>query len=317
MRNKIYFSLILLASLFATAANGEPLAYSVNADGGAQDNLYLIDLANGSDQARGQLFNGVEIRTDTEGLAFSPDGTLWGMDDASRTLFRINKITGATNYLEEISFLGLPENGANDFGMTFDCGNTLYLTSVTTRTLYRLTWEGINGNIEVVGSAGALNANISAIAAIGNPTQLYGLGNGLLPEGGEDAPNLYRIDTNTGVAEVIGALGDIGDYHEAGLAFDSNGGLWAITDRSMLDQQHSQILSIDTGSGAATVISTTQNEYGYESLAIASPARCNGYVGIDEGEDFSHIPTLNAAGRLFAILVLMLAGMGILRGRAI
>ena len=77
---------------------------------------------------------------------------------------------------------------------------------------------------------------ISAIAAYGNPTRLYGLGNGQLQDGGIDAPNLYSIDLETGAANLVGALGSqAGGYTQGGLAFDEDGGLWAVTDRSIVD----------------------------------------------------------------------------------
>ncbi len=236
MNKLFYYALVLLVSLFAVNANGAPMAYSVNSDSGnesTEDSLYLIDLATGSDQRRGELFTGVETRRDTEGLAFAPDGTLWGIDDQSLTLFPINPVSGAINFQDEIPLNGIQSGGSNDFGMTFSCDNTLYITSVVARTLYRLDSQG---NSEIIGDPGTLGANISAIAAIGNPTRLYGLGNGQFVNGNIDSPNLYSIDATTGVATLIGPLGgSVGSYNQAGLAFDGNGDLWAITDRRIVD----------------------------------------------------------------------------------
>ena len=312
MFKKFCYTLTMVVSLFAASANGAPMAYSVNSDspdGG--DTLYLIDLADGSSTARPlPLFSGTFDPNDVEGLAFDADGTLWGIDDGAirdylyPTMFPIDKSSGAGNYLNFISFSSLPSGGRNDFGMTFTCENTLYVTSVINRTLYELDFEG---NTQVVGSAGALNADISAIAAIGNPSRLYGLGNGDV-----DAPSLYSIDVNTGIATAIGPLGAVGDYDEGGLAFDSEGVLWAITDRSQ-NSQSSQILRIDVDTGAATVVSTTLNEIGFESLAITPPVACTNIV--DGGNEHRGIPTLNQTGRLLTILILMFAGMAVLRRR--
>jgi hypothetical protein len=315
--NKFYFTLLLLVSLFATSANSAPMAYSVNSDSGnsaTEDSLYLIDLASGSDQRRGELNTGIETRRDTEGLAFAPDGTLWGIDDRALTLFPINTATGTINYQDEIPLTGIQSGGSNDFGMTFSCDHSLYITSVITRTLYQL---GLDGSSEIIGAAGALGANISAIAAIGNPTKLYGLGNGQFLNGDTDSPDLYSIDVNTGVATLIGPLGaDAGAYNQGGLAFDSNGDLWAITDRRIINNTiadlPSQMLRIDVNTGTATLVNST-SEVGFESLAIAPPAAC----GTESGavEEYPRIPTLNSVGRLLAIFVLLLAGMGILRKR--
>jgi len=316
MSKKIQYALLLAVSLFAVSANAEPMAYSVNSDSVDGDSLYLIDLATGADQLRGELFTGIELRTDTEGLAFAPDGTLWGIDDNSRTMFPINKASGAISYLEEISFPSFPSGGGNDFGMTFSCDNSIYVSSVAIDTPYKDTLYKLDleGNSQMIGSAGALGVNISAIAAIGNPTRLYGLGNGLLENGEKDSPNLYSIDVNTGIATRIGPLGaEAGDYNEAGLSFDSSGDLWAITDRNLLDGQPSQILSIDKLSGTATWINDT-SEVGFESLAIAPPAECSAKA--DDDPLVERIPSLNLVGRLFAIFILMFAGMAILRKRA-
>ena len=318
MNKKFYYALLMLVSLFAINANGAPMAYSVNSDSGnlsTEDSLYLIDLATGSDQRRGELFTGVEVRRDTEGLAFAPDGALWGIDDQSLTLFPIDTVSGSISFQEEISLTGIPSGGGNDFGMTFSCDSSLYITSVVTQTLYNVD---VNGNSVVIGSLGA---NISAIAATGNPTRLYGLGNGQFENGTTDSPDLYSIDVSTGAATLIGPLGnEAGEYNQGGLAFDSDGALWAITDRRIINNTiadlPSQILRINVDTGTATLVSST-SEVGFESLAIGPPTACNitPVVGDDDGDEFPRIPTLSQSGRLLAIFILMLAGMLFLRRR--
>jgi hypothetical protein len=177
--------------------------------------------------------------------------------------------------------------------------------------LYSIELE--DGSVQNIGDLGA-GVNISAIAAIGNPTRLYGLGNGQFENGSPDSPNLYSIDTITGLATVIGPLG-MGDtvdpYNEAGLAFANDGTLWAITDRSALNNQASQILQIDVDTGAATAVSYT-SETGFESLALGPPAECVTQVAEDE---YEKIPALGPAGLLLAMFVLMSTGMIFLRRR--
>ena len=310
MKKKVLLFLITAVSLFATSANGAPMAYSVNSDGQntkTWDSLYLIDLANsGSEQRRGALFSGAYNHFDTEGLAFSPDGTLWGVDDESAILFPINTTTAAINFLDVIPLPTFSLGGGDDFGMTFACDSTLYVTSVASRTLYRVDKQGKS---TAVGSIGALGANISAIAAIGNPAMLYGLGLGNV-----DSPVLYSIDTQTGVATAIGPLVNAAPYNEGGLAFDADGNLWAITDRSGLGNQPSQVLSINVDTGLATVASTTI-ETGFESLAIAPPTHCEGRVDAGDDDDYPPIPALGPIGLLLMTLALMLVGMIFLRRR--
>jgi hypothetical protein len=315
MNKKIPLAILTAVSLFATNANAAPMAYSVNSDGNPGDSLFLIDLATGADQFRGTLFTGIEARTDTEGLAFSaaPNSQLWGIDDASGTLFPINPVNGSINWEAEIQLpLDFQSGGGNDFGMTFACDNSLYFTSVSSQTLYH---GNPGGSFVSVGSKGSLGVNISAISAIGNPTKLYGLGNGRYANGATDAPNLYSIDTTTGVASIIGPLGAPGEfqYNEAGMGFDSNGELWAITDRSQIDNQKSQILKINVHTGAATLAATTVNQVGYESLAVAPPTECS--APVDPADELPRIPTLSLTGSISAILVLMLAGVPFLRRR--
>lgn len=312
MFKKICYSLTMILTLFAASANGAPMAYSVNSDGADGDTLYHVDLADGSGTARPlALFSGAFHPNDVEGLAFDANGTLWGIDDGFLatypTMFPIDTSSGAGNPLEFISFNSLPSGGVNDFGMTFTCDDSIYVTSVFNSTLYKLDFEG---NAQVVGSVGALNANISALAAIGNPTELYGLGNG-----DTHSPSLYSIDANTGIATAIGPLGAVGEYNEGGLGFDSDGVLWAITDRSLVDSgSGSQILRINVETGAATVVSST-TEIGFESLAITPPMGCVTAARSEIDDGVERIPSLSPAGRLLAIIVLMFAGMAILNKR--
>lgn len=316
-------ALCLLLSLFAFSANGAPVAYSVNSDSGDadnQDSLFLIDLADGSGQRIGTLTSGIpgDVRRDTEGLAIDTDGTLWGIDDDSLTLFPINVKSGTVGQSIDVQKLGFPAGGGNDFGMTFSCENTLFVTSTATRTLYELDMQD---GIQAIGGEGALGANISAIAGIGNPIRLYGLGNGQFQDGETDSPNLYSIDTETGVATLIGSLGnEAGAYSQGGLAFDAEGQLWAITDRRIINNKiedlASQILTIDPNTGKATLVSDTSTidtpgAVGFESLAIASPSWCQ--LAEPEFEQTEAIPTISAIGRTVFVGLLLILGMLFIR----
>jgi hypothetical protein len=318
MKTKKLLILLMLAPLFAVNANAAPvMGYSVNSDSASdeQDSLFQIDLSNSTDEYIGRLIPNPDIQRDTEGLAFDADNVLWGIDDLTLTLFRINTESGAILFQDERTLKGLPTPplGGHDFGMTFSCDNTLYIASVYADTLYELDLEGNSVAI------GKLGAPISAIAAIGTPTRLYGLGNGLDKDGKLNSPYLYRIDAETGAAEQIGTLG-LGDaasaYNQAGLAFDSEGKLWAITDRRGVngskDGMPSQILRIDTEYGTATRVGET-SEVGFESLAIAAPTDC--LAAGSRIDDAEPLPTLGGTGRLFTIFILMFSGLVILRRR--
>ncbi|MBT8039908.1 MAG: hypothetical protein HKO85_06430 [Xanthomonadales bacterium] len=270
--------MLSLLSAVTAVASAAPVGYSINSDGPDDltfDSLYRIDLATGAETRIGRVNSQGVIRSDVEGLAFAPDGTLYGVDDEAMTLFPINPDNGFILAEEEVVISGLPFGGRNDFGMTFTCDGSLYVTSVTRGSLYRL---GLDGKATLIGTEGSLGANISAIAAYGeNPVQLYGLGNGLDSELGVDSRSLFQIDIETGTAAPIGPLGAAaGDYSEGGLAFDDQGQLWAITDRRdprIGTPLTSQVMKLDTSTGNASAVQQT-GEAGFESLAITVPRGC-------------------------------------------
>lgn len=260
-----------LATLLLTAASAAlsaaPVGYSINSDSGSNDSdgLYAIDLDTGQEIERiGTVqTTALEAFIDVEGLAFSANGELFGIDDEQLKLFPIDLGSALVEPSEMISISGLTAQ-SNDFGMTFACDNNLYVSSIKEGVLYRLSSNG------AATAVGPLGAKISALAAKGD--ELYGLSNGTAGVGASGPPRLYRIDTETGAATEIGPLGDVAPYTEGGLAFDESGQLWAITDRAT-QLQPSQVMKLDTGTGAATDIVNT-NVQGFESLAITSPRGC-------------------------------------------
>jgi hypothetical protein len=268
-------SITLLTSATAVAA-AAPVGYSINSDSASNqaDSLYRIDLATGNDTRIGTVSSFGETRIDVEGLAFAPDGTLYGIDDSALTLFPLNTDNGTVQTVNEVTLKDLPFGGSNDFGMTFACDGALYVTSVTRGALYRVSLDGQTTEIGPLGS----DARISALAAYGeNPVRLYGLGNGLDADLNPLEPRLFEINIDTGAATPIGSLGEVGSYAEGGLAFDDAGQLWAITDRrdGQGNPQPSQVMKVDTTSGAASEIRQTA-ETGFESLAITVPRGCSG-----------------------------------------
>jgi len=295
------------------------MAFSINSDSASpdpySDSLYEIDLGAGSDRHIAQL----DPRyLDVEGLAFAPDGKLYALDDDKLKILELIPGTNAVQVISERSIQNLPSAGQNDFGMTFACDGTLYISSVRENTLYRLE---LTGTLTPIGTLGA---NISALAAWGNPTELYGLGNGLSNQGNdvfvEDAPNLYRIDITTGAAGFIGELGGLAlPYTEGGLDFDETGQLWAITDRQSPDYQPSQVLKVSKESGLA-VDAKSLREVGFESLAIAPPGGCVPAIdppAVDppptnppvDAANYRSVPALGPFGLALASVLLLLTGL--------
>lgn len=296
-----------LAPLTALSA---PHGYSVNSDAAMGDSLHRVDLSTGAVTELGQVIGPSEtVRVDVEGLAFDKDGSLWAVDDETSSLFKVSTKDG-TLLSESIAIAGLTQSSANDFGMTFTCDGSLYVSSATDKTLYLLKTDGTATPL----TAGGLGYKVSALAARGNPTQLFALGNGLLRNGSdsysEDNRSLFSVDAETGIATRIGVLGPaVSPYFEAGLSFAEDGSLWAITDRGELGNSEAVLIDIETGEGQ---VSSELDGDGFESLAVSPPSGCTPATnGPDTGREASveNIPTLDRSGLALMILMALAAGL--------
>lgn len=278
MQKLVNTMLSVLLTVASAALSAAPVGYSINSDSGTSepDSLYQIDLATGQVVQRVGIVYLTSLpdgrRMDVEGLAIAPEGFLYGIDDETLKLFRINPETALVDSAHDYFVTGgglTPRD--NDFGMTFDCDGNLFVTSVAQKSLYRV--DPGNGAASLVGPLGLGDIKVSALAAYGRPTRLFALSNGTAGVGAFGTPSLYQIDPATGAATLIGPLGNgMGSYSEGGLAFDDAGQLWAITDRTY-DLKSSQVMRINTSTGAASDIRDT-SEQGFESLAISEPGGC-------------------------------------------
>jgi len=305
-------NLATLAALALTLAAGcvlaDPAGFAVNSRGFADEDdvhvLWRVDLDSGVTERIGQTGY-----LDLEGLALAPDGTLYGADDESKTLVTVNTASGFSTAVGGVrSNMGVSIGQPMDFGMTFTCDGELLVSSDTERSLFLASLE--TGRLERIGEAGSLGAPITDIAAFGD--QLYGIGQGITGADGDfsvDAPNLYRIDRDSATTERIGSLGQaVLPYANAGLAFDAEGRLWALTDRreNGVPDIPSEVLRVDLDTGAATKTADA-DLVGFESLAIAPPSGCDGRGStIDEAPA---IPATGPLGRSLMILMLMAAAL--------
>ena len=291
----------------------QPFGYSVNSRGNLTDDqrvnaLYRINLSTGQTE-----YIGWTGFIDIEGLAFSSDGTLYGASDEDNTLVLISTETGSASAINnQRTNIGIPLGEVLDFGLSFTCSGDLLMVSDRRSTLYRVDAIADPDNdlsVKRIGEEGQLNAPITAIAAWGD--KLFGLGQGLDANDQIDSPNLYRINAETGGSELIGPLGaQASPYANAGLAFDEDGTLWAVTDRLVGADINmtSEILQIDPKTGTATKI-TEADIVGFESLAIGPP------MGCDRGTtpEPAPIPTLNAFSLSLLVLLLGLVAMTAIR----
>lgn len=301
---KLSFVLALASAQVAVLA--QPAGFAVNSRGFLSEDdihvLWRVDLSNGQVERIGQT-----SFLDMEGLAFAPDGTLYGADDESKTLVTVNTNSGFSSPVGGLkNNMGVSVSQPMDFGMTFTCSGSLLVSSDTERSLFEASLE--TGSLQRIGEAGALGAPITDLASWGD--ELYGIGQGLAGNDGQfitDAPNLYRIDPETGTSELIGSLGQaVLPYANAGLAFDADGTLWAITDRRAngIPDIQSEILRIDLETGTAHKTADAEL-VGFESLAISPPGGCGTRGGTDP---VPAVVPANSPRGLAILALLMLLG---------
>jgi len=306
---RVVFGMALV--LAAGGAWAQPYGYSVNSRGNFADSndvnaLWRINLATGS-QTRVSDQGLPTGYLDLEALAINSRNELFGVDDDSKTLVRVSMVTGVASAVGgTTSNLGVPLGTSLDFGMAFACDNEAYVVSDVEASLFRANTT--TGELTRIGTAGSLGAPITDIAIRGE--EAFGIGVGLDGDGNTDSPNLYRVNLNQGTASLIGPLGaGASPYNNAGLSFDEQGQLWAITDRRQVGGQDlaSEILKIDTTTGQATLVG--QSIVGLESLAIGPASQCDQTTAVT-----SHgIPTVDRWA--LAVLVGLMLGFGLSRTR--
>jgi hypothetical protein len=299
--------------LACACVQAQPFGFVVNSDGVdpsmSPDTLYRINLATGE-----AVSIGATGFQDIEALAFDENGQLYGVDDASNTLLRMDAFSGAGIRVGgSENNLGLNATTSFDFGMTFVCGSTQpLLTSDTTNQVFQLDLAD-NGRAQEIGSFGDVSLTGLASAVIDGEFRIYGIGSGNIN------PGLYQVDPESLQTSLVSPLAGAASYNDAGLAFDASGNLWAITDRTAVNGQNSgsQILSIDLNSGTASIVAETFT--GIESLAITA-LNCSGIIddeddggpGDPDGDpepEAQGVPAVTAPALVVLLaIMLMLAG---------
>lgn len=291
---RLMAGLMVLLPLTAVA---DPLGYAVGFD-----RLYRIDLATGQATpvgTRGLGFN------DVEGLAFSANGVLYGVADATAgvgsgatdLLITIDTTSGTGTLVGAMPGLGGIGPGGNlDYGLAFTSDGRLWLSSDTTSQL----WEVSPGNA-ATRLVGPLAAPISGLAGRGN--ELFGVS--------VDAnPTLYLINPMNAVATPIGALNVGGIVADAGLDFDATGQLWAVLDPEPAAEGASRVVAINTASGLGNVVANASvASIGMEGLAIAPAGGSGVVVGAGPlGIPGPGLPMLAMLGMLAAVIGLRRLG---------
>lgn len=254
-----------LTFAFVSAAHAETTGYAVGFD-----TLFRIELKTGQATRVGTFgsFGAPDaLIADVEGIAFAPDGTLYGVSDSQKLLVRINPATAAATpvgLLRQGEQLIASPTESLDFGLTFTCDGRLWLSSDSSSRLWEVSPQ--TGQVRFVGETGA---RISGLAARGN--QVVGIGV-------EADSGLYRIDLDTGRASLMTRLTPSASFLDAGLDFDSDGQLWAARNLQGLS---SDLVRIDIETGMTRDVSRVTFAHGVadkeiETLAIAPPGGCSG-----------------------------------------
>jgi hypothetical protein len=247
----------------ASAAQAAPLAYAAGFD-----DLFRIDLATGAATRIGAFGTiGTTPIVDVEGLAFAPDGSLYGVSDGLNVLLRIDTTTARATAIGVLRENGqpLPSDRGLDVGLTFTCDGRLWMSS---EGLARL-WQ-VNLSTAELTRAGDTVARISGLAARGN--RLVGLG--VLGDEG-----LWSIDRDTGAATLATRLVPAALFRDAGLDYDANGQLWGAR-HSFPPTLRSDVFRIDPATGATVPLAEVTFGAGIEdktieTIAIAPPGGCS------------------------------------------
>jgi hypothetical protein len=227
---------------------GTDIAYSIDSD--VSDNLWRINLATGVATRIG--YTGF---LDIESLSFSAAGVLYGVDEVSSQLVTCSTETGACT---PVGSLGIAF--FEDSGLSFSDDGRLWMSTdePDPYDFYRL-----NSSTGAATLIGAQDQEVTGLAFRGGV--MYGLG-------GDKRNNLVRVNLGTGLATPVGGLGTV-SLMDGGIDFDSAGVLWGIADPELNVVLPSKIFTINTATGAATVVATVTNSAGraiggFESLAI-------------------------------------------------
>ncbi len=191
--------------------------------------------------------------TQLSGIAFSPEGVLYGISTDATTLFTVNANTGA---LTTIGSTGLDAEQAD--GLAFRSDGTLFLADQVSN-LYTLNLG--TGAALLVGAIG--NASVGTIA-FDDGGNLFQTNNDPA-NGANNLDVLNTLDQTTGVGTAVGRAGANTAFTGIfGLAF-SNGSLFGFD-----DSEH--VILLDTVSGFGTQVGAYQLPDAQIVLSATAPS---------------------------------------------
>jgi hypothetical protein len=224
------------------------IGYSIDSDASRQ--LWRIDLNTGVATPIGPT----GFR-DIESLSFSANGGLYGVDDATNQLVRCSVQTGACTAVGPLG------TNFTDSGLSFSSDGRLWMSTDKPGPPY--IFYRLNPSTGAATAIGPQGQPVTGLAFRNGV--LYGLG-------GDSTDSLLIVNRTTGNATLQGPLVTV-TLVDGGIDFDGSGVLWGIGDRGGTPRPPGQIFTIDTATGAATLVATVTNGdgqllSGFESLAI-------------------------------------------------
>jgi hypothetical protein len=242
---------LALGALPAWAQGGsEVIGYSIDSD--ASDSLWSVNLKTGV-----ATRVGLTGYADIESLSFSAAGVLYGVDEVTWRLVTCSLSTGACAGVGSVGLGPLVE----DTGLSFDDSGGLWMSTDEPSPFNFYSLNPTSGAATLIG---AQYQEVTGLAFRNGV--LYGLG-------GDYRDNLVVMNRTTGAATPVGPLGAV-TLIDGGVDFDGEGVLWGISDpEDSTNTVPSQVFTINTSTGAATVVATVTDSggrplAGFESLAI-------------------------------------------------
>ena len=289
-------------------AKADPVGYGV-----AFDQLYRVETSPPRATYVGEAGNfGGQPYGLLKGLTFGPGNTLYAISDSlsQKPIVTLNSATGAASYLSALNLTGgAGQFNSLDFAAAFTCDGQMWLSSATSKKLWRV--NPANGNSTLVGTLGE---TITGLAAKGN--ELFGAG-------GRGNNSLYKINTGTGAAALIGGFGTANNswISTISISFDANGTLWSVLNylppapggSALTDW--SDLAKIDPNSGIATVIGPITGPESLRGIGMTGftvgPTPCGVSPPDGNGTTSSAALPTSSTWSLIALLVLLLAAAAI------
>jgi hypothetical protein len=260
MKKLHHIALATLLAAASTLAHAGPIGYSAW-DVGGNDKLVRFDLSTGVGTVIGTNLG----FTDVDGLAFNASSELFGVDDSTNNLLKIDTNTGLAAAVGSLESPG--STSFNDMGLAF-IGNTLYMSSTT--------GGGTGGLFTVDTSTGG--ASLIGNFASGVKVRSLGSHGGVL-YGWSNTDTLLTLNTSTAATTTVGPfLFSSPTIGQDGMDIDpATGTIWGIS------EVEKRTYTLDASTGKATTYATSLSCGGapctaFNSLAIAAVPEPEGYT---------------------------------------